>query len=512
MYMKSLFKTVALITVFSFLTRVCGFVFRMILSRQVGAEGVGLYQVASSIFMVLLTVISSGIPLIVSRRSSSYIARRERRKEKSLVFSAMIFALVLSIVLSLIVLIFKSAFSKLFTEKRCIEILIVLLPSLVFSSVYCALRGAMWGNNNYFALCITEFYEQLVRIVLGVLFVGTTFSAFENAFNLGWTMSLACFVSMLLVIVCFFLYGGKLGRFKREEFVPLVKESTPITIMRVIGSLVQPLIAFIVPSRLIAIGYTSSQALSMYGVAVGMTMPLLYIPSSIIGSLSTALVPDLSKAVAQNDTKHIEKRIKTSIFFSLFISALFVPCFLGMGELVGIILYDNVLSGSLLVSSAWVLIPIGLTNITSSILNSLGYEKASFVNFVIGGIAMFICLWFLPELLGINAFIYALGINFLIICTFNVILLKKKTGVNLHIMSSLGKILLLTLPSSALTGFVSGICGHFLPNIVTLLIGGGVCVTSFILLAGAFNMINIKAFWVLAVDRLKPKKIKTKNV
>lgn len=509
--MKSLFKTVALITAFSFLTRVSGFIFRMILSRQVGAEGVGLYQVASSVFMVLLTIISSGIPLIISRRNSSYIAKKEGKKEASLVSTALIFALVLSVVLCLVVLIFKNTFAGLFTQKRCIEILIALLPSLIFSSVYCVLRGAMWGKNNYFALCVTEFYEQVVRIVLGVLVISSSLSAFENAFNLGWTMSLACLFSMLLVLACFFFYGGKMGRMKREEFIPLVKESTPITIMRVVGSFVQPLIAFIVPNRLVAIGHTSSQALSMFGVAVGMTMPLLYVPSSIIGSLSTALVPDLSKAMAQNDTKHIEKRITTSIFFSLFISALFIPCFLGMGELAGDVLYDNVLSGSLLMSSAWVLIPIGLTNITNSILNSLGYEKYSFVNYVIGGAVMFVCLWFLPQFLGINAFIYAMGFNFVIISILNILLLKRKTKVKLHILSSLGRVILLSLPSSALTGFVVGLCGYIFPNIITLIIGGVIGTGSFVLLAGATDMIDIRGFLVLAKDRFKMKKVGKKT-
>ena len=137
--MKSLFKTVALITIFSFLTRISGFIFRMILSRQVGAEGVGLYQVAFSVFMVLLTVISSGMPLIISRLSSSYMARREYGKERSLITTAIIYGLVLSIVLCGVVFVFKKVFAGLFTESRCIEILIVLLPSLVFSSVYCVL-------------------------------------------------------------------------------------------------------------------------------------------------------------------------------------------------------------------------------------------------------------------------------------------------------------------------------------------------------------------------------------
>ena len=78
--------------------------------------------------------------------------------------------------------------------------------------------------------------------------------------------------------------------------------------MRVVSSFIQPIIALIIPARLMAIGYTSSQALSLYGIAVGMTMPLLFVPTTIIGSLSTALIPDISKALAQNDKTHIEKR------------------------------------------------------------------------------------------------------------------------------------------------------------------------------------------------------------
>ena len=79
--MKSLFKTVALITIFSVLTRIAGFIFRIILSREVGAEGLGIYQVAFSVFMVLLTIISSGLPLIISRLTAGYNAKKEGKKE-----------------------------------------------------------------------------------------------------------------------------------------------------------------------------------------------------------------------------------------------------------------------------------------------------------------------------------------------------------------------------------------------------------------------------------------------
>lgn len=506
--MKSLFKTVALITVFSFLTRVSGFIFRIILSRVVGAEGLGLYQVASSVFMVLLTVISSGIPLIISRMSASFSAKKD--KDGSLISVALIYTLALSIILCLIVLLFRSLFSALFTEQRCYEILLILLPSLIFSSVYSVFRGALWGRGNYFALCVSEFYEQIVRIVIGVLLISVSFSSIENALSLGWSITIACLLSMIFVMLLFFYYGGSLKKPKKEYLKPLVKQSTPITLMRVAGSFIQPLIALIVPARLMAIGYTSAQALSLYGVAVGMTLPLIYVPTTIIGSLSTALIPDISRAVAQNDQSHIETRITSSMSFALLISALFVPIFLGMGEHAGLFLYDNLLSGTLLQSASWVLLPLGLTNISSALLNSLGYESKSFINFLVGAVAMFIALWILPSLVGINAIIWAMGINYTITAILNIYLLKRKTKANFVVFKPLLKIILLTIPVSALTAFVVSLCDYIFPLFITLVIGGVTSVTSFVLLAGVVNLVDIKAFVVSAKARLKPNKRKIK--
>jgi stage V sporulation protein B len=277
--------------------------------------------------------------------------------------------------------------------------------------------------------------------------------------------------------------------------------------MRVAGSFLQPLIAVLIPARLTAVGYTSTQALSLYGVAVGMTMPLLYAPTTIIGSISTALIPDISTAMAQNNQKHIEQRIKSSIFYALLISAYFVPLFLGMGEQIGIFLYDNILSGTLLVSSAWVLIPLGLTNITSAILNSLGLERKSFIHFVIGAIAMFIALWVLPSFIGINALVFAMGIDYLITMMLNLILIKKKVKIEL----SLGKTILKLLV--VIVSFTVSLCEYVFPLFITLVIGVVVGSLSFVLLAGVVNIVNFKAVLIYiknktGIDKIRLKKSK----
>ena len=510
--MKSLFKTVALITFFSFLTRVSGFIFRIILSRVVGAEGLGLYQVASSIFMVLITVISSGIPLVISRTSATYLAGGDRKKEGSFITATLVFTVAISVIICVFVLLFKDLFAKLFTDEKCIDILLILLPGIIFSSVYCVLRGSMWGKGNYFALCITEFYEQVVRILLALLMIDISYSAIKNAFNLGLSMSIACLFSMIFVVLLYFYYGGRMGKMKKGHLKPFIKQSLPITVMRVISSFIQPIIALIIPARLMTIGYTSSQALSLYGVAVGMTLPLLFIPTTIIGSLSTALIPDISKAIAQNDKNHIEKRISSSIFFALTVSAIFVPVFLSMGEQIGLFLYNDILSGTLLQSACWVLLPLGLTNISSGLLNSMGLENKAFINFVIAAIVMLVCLWFLPVVFGINSLMWALGINYLLTSILNLRLIKKHTKIKLNILKPLLKLILITIPCSALTSFVVSLCGYIFPLFISLLIGGIVCMGSFALLCEVFGIVDVKAFIVKVGAKIKLPKINKKGI
>lgn len=333
--MKSLFKSVLLITFFSILTRVAGFIFRVYLSRTIGAEALGLYQVAFSVFIVLLTVVSSGLPFIVSRMTAKLDRQKQKKERGSLISSSLILAAVISVALCVIILIFKNLFANVFTDRNCIEILIALLPAIVFSSVYCVFRGAMWGDNNYFALCVSEFYEQVVRMFICVLILGGTMSILDSALSVAWSLSIACVFSAIFVTLLYFYYGGSLSR-PGKVYRKVLKESTPITGVRIGGSLIQPLIALIIPARLIAAGYTSAQAMSLFGIALGMTFPLLFIPGMLIGSLSTALVPNISAALAKGDNKYIEERIDSSIKITMFISAFFIPLFIGCGEQIGV--------------------------------------------------------------------------------------------------------------------------------------------------------------------------------
>ena len=77
--MQNLYRTAAVVTVFSALEHTLGFLYRIILSRLLGPEGLGIYQVALTVFAVFLTITSSGLPITLSRVISKHRAQGSRR-------------------------------------------------------------------------------------------------------------------------------------------------------------------------------------------------------------------------------------------------------------------------------------------------------------------------------------------------------------------------------------------------------------------------------------------------
>ena len=515
--MKSLFKTVFIIMFFSVITRVVGFLFRIYISRTIGAEALGKYQVSFSVFMVLLTVISSGLPFIISKLTAKYQTEKDTLGERKMVTAGFVIAIVLSILLCGLVVLFLPVLRKVFADEKCITILLILLPALVFSSVYSSLRGNIWGKNKYLSLCLTELFEQVARVLIFVILIQGALSTTDGAYVSAISLSIACLLSAVLVLIIYFASGGRF-KFSKDKkiYKHLLSKSTPITGVRIAGSLVQPLIALIVPLRLVACGYTSAQALTLYGTAIGMTLPFLFIPSTIIGSLSTALVPDLSSAMAKSDNNYIKARVISAIKFTIFISVIFIPLYMGAGTFIGDFFYANTSSGVMLEQAAWIMLPLGLTNITSSLLNSLGYEIKSMRNYVLGAILMFISIWFLPGIMGINSLIWGFGLCFIITCLLNLNMIIKIIYTKLEITKFVILTIIFIIPSASICSLLANLLSNFIPTFFTLAISCSVSALFFILLCLVFNVIEFNLIKTKIKEKLpkhlfhKKKKAKTK--
>ena len=502
---KSLFKAVILVSGFSILTRLLGFLFRIYLSRELGAELLGVYQVAFSVFMVLVVLVSSGIPLAVSKLTAKYRVEKDRKAEYSITTSALIVGLIVAILVCSIVLIFQNLIGKMFADNRTILILITLLPAVVASAVYSAFRGALWGTQDYFSVCWTELAEQIIRILAFFVLANGLFDITNGALNAGISMSIACIMSAILVAIVFFTDKRRL-RNPKGYYKPLLKSAMPVTGVRTASSLIQPIIATLFPLMLMLSGYTSQETMSLYGVAMGMTFPLLFLPSTIVGALSFTLIPELSTALARNDQNVVQNRVRTSMLFSILISCAFIPFYMGAGEGIGKFLYDNVASGIYLVRSAWIMIPLGLSNITSSILNTYNLEARSFVHNILGGIVLLLCVICLTGLLGIDSLIWGFGACMFLTTILNILKIKKHAQFSLGLVYPTTLMLIFILPCAFLCRYIYNLCLLFSNQFMALCISGVISIAGFVLLCWAFKIVDIAIF----VQKFVPKRKKVK--
>ena len=198
---KSVFKTVSMITIFSVVTRVFGFVFRIFLSRKLGAEGLGVYQIAASIMGIFMTLVASGLPLVTAKMCAGYEHTKQMDKKNITVTSATIIALIISLVSTSVIALFQSVFVNMVGNHLVVELMLLVCPAIIFSAVYAVFRGALWGKNSFFWVSFTELVEQVVRLILTFIMLYSVSDMFSATRITAKAFSITCLISATLVAV-----------------------------------------------------------------------------------------------------------------------------------------------------------------------------------------------------------------------------------------------------------------------------------------------------------------------
>ena len=460
--MKGFFKTVAVITVFSICEKFLGFLYRIFLSRTIGSEGIGIYQVALSVFALLLTLIASGTPITVSRLMTKYKAENKNDKVEKVVSAGIFFTLALALPICLIIYLFKDSLSIVFADPRCTPVFLIVLPGLVFTSVYGVIRGVFWGNKDFLPYSIIELLEEICMIFVGSILILFSKTAYQGAIYAGVAVLVSYVFSFSLATLVFFIRKNRLVN-PKGELMPLIKSATPITAMRTVNSLAVSLVSIILPLRLMQAGYTNAQALSAFGSASGQAIPILFIPTTLIGSFTLVLVPEIAENYYKSNHKSLKTDIEKAVRFTAVLSCVFIPLFIVCGEEIGIIIFNSHECGKYLTISAFLMLFMGLSSVTTSILNSIGLENKTLLYFIISSAFMLLSVWFLPKFIGIYALLVGFTFVYGITTIFNLLLINKTCKIKPKYIKYLTKCCLLMLPA-----FLFGI---FLEKLFLAIIG-----------------------------------------
>ena len=311
--------------------KLLGAFYRIPFTRLVGSEGVGLYQMAYPIYITLIALSTSGIPIAISMLVAEKGARGDRFGARQVFLLALAFLFLFGLLLT--IGLYHSAHylaESVLGDARAYYSLVSIAPAILVISVASAFRGYFQGWQLMWPTALSEVIEQCIRVgtVLWAAYVlldrGVEFAAAGAAFG---AFTGGC--GGLLVLVCLLLW---FERGLHRQFRPggwsralslldgagqLLKRLLLFALPISAGSLVLPLVqtidAIIIPHRLQTAGFSYHQATAMFGELSGMAGTLVYLPAVFTVSLAVSLVPNIASALARGRTREINERVATAI-------------------------------------------------------------------------------------------------------------------------------------------------------------------------------------------------------
>ncbi len=494
--MKNFFKTVAIVTVFSICEKFLGFLYRIFLSHTIGAEGIGMYQVSLSVFALLLTITCSGTPITVSRLMTKYKAENKHLAVSQVITAGLTVTLLVAVPLCLIFFLFRAPLDIIFADERCMNIFLVVLPGLIFTSIYSVIRGVFWGNKDFLPYSVIELLEEICMIVVGIVLISNATSIYSGTYRAGIAVLISYIFSFLIATAVFFIRKNKLSN-PCPQFKPLLASAVPITAMRTTNSFAVSLVSVILPLRLVAAGFSNTQAMSMFGAAVGQAIPLLYIPTTLISSFILVLVPEIAESYYKNRHQKLKADTEKALKFTVFITCLFIPVFFVCGEEIGILIFGNHECGKYLSASSFLMLFMSLSSLSTSILNSVGLETKTLVFFIISGALMLLSIWFLPQFIGIYSLLVGFMFVFGLTSILNLRLLNKNCKEKPKYLKFIVYSILFIIPTSILGLMLEKLLLGVLGTLLTFF----VCASVLML----FNALLYFVFGLIKIDVIKSK-------
>jgi len=400
--MKNLKNSTILIMIFSIVTRLTSFLFKIYLSRRVGAEVLGLFQMAASVFGLFATLAASGIPPMLSRRIAELGAQTgDQSTGNGVMTGAILLSLGVTAFLIFGAVLFRDKMVILFSDGRCVKLFYLLLPALVSTALYQLLRGYFMGRKRYFDYSVTEFLEEIIKIVACLTFLSSLFAHLSDEVALTIAFTVTDYLVMGILLILYFVKGGRFA--KPKETGRLIKAGLPVTGIRIAAGLISSFIAIALPAALVKAGATPADAAAEYGRAVGMAFSLLFAPLSLTGALSVVILPEAAALAAKGNLTDLRLRIGESLLFIFVITVLFYALFLVLGEAYGILLFKDAQAGRFIACAAGMVIPAALSGFINTTLNSLGEERKVFVSFFLSSAFLILSVLFLPKYIGTYA-------------------------------------------------------------------------------------------------------------
>ena len=432
-----------ILTLAGLMVKVIGSVNRILLSRLLGGEGIGLYQMAYPVYLLLVAISSAGIPIAISIIVSEKLAQKDYANVQRVfkVSLGLMAATGLFFASSLFVAAGWLVDGGIITDSRAYYGLVALTPAVFLSTILACFRGFFQGQQMMTPSAVSQILEQFVRVmtmlVLAYILLpkGLEYAAAGAAFG----AAPGALMGLCVLTFFYFKYRARwqlasenvgLLNSKKESVGKIAKRllllALPVSCANIVVPITSSIDMLLVPNRLIASGFAIDEATTLYGYLAGMAQPLILLATIPTTSLAVSLVPAVSEAFTLGDKEGIAKKAAMAMKLCCLIT---VPAAVGMSvmaEELSLLLYGTSKAAVAIMHSGPALWLLGMQQVTTGVLQGMGKINIPMLNMVCGLVAKVCAVWFLTNATyNIAGAAWASNINFGLSALLNIYVLYR---------------------------------------------------------------------------------------
>lgn len=420
-----------------FVTKVLGFVYRIALSRIIGDEGMGLFQMAFPILIFAIGMTTAGLPVAISKLISEAEAKGKETGVRSILLVSILIVTCTSILFTgLMIFLAPIIAQTLLTDERAIYPLMGIAPIIPIVAVSSIFRGYFQGRQNMQPYAIAQIIEQSVRIFTVLLLA---------IYLLPLGIEYAAAGAMIGMVIgegasLYFL----LRSYRRDPRRPILRTgdgiqgfgtslrrllriAVPVTASRIVGSLTYAIEPIVVAQSLAIAGIATQASTALYGQLEGMAIPLVFFPAFITYALSVTLVPAISEAAAQNKQRLVEHRLGQAIRLSFILGGPCATIMFVLAEPLSLLLYNHIEVARIIKIMAPFAIFLYLQGPLAAVLQGLDQAGEAMRNSIFGSILKIILIFILGSLphLGIDGVALAMNCGIVIVTVLHFLSLTR---------------------------------------------------------------------------------------
>lgn len=477
-----------ILTLSGFVVKAIGSVNWIILSRILGGEGIGIYQMAFPIYLLALDISSAGLPIAISIVTAEKLAKEDYLGAQRIFHVSIAMLCTTALFLSIVVFVGSKFIIDygIIREARAYYSLIALAPAIFFTTIIAGYRGYLQGWQQMTPTAVSQIVEQLARVVIML-----GFAALLMPYGLDYAAggaSLGAGAGGVAAFLVLLYYYYKLKRhlpettqtFPKERIGAILRRLVVLAIPISLSSIMLPVVSnldlLIVPRRLEVAGYATAQATTLFGYLTGMSVPLINLATILTAAMAMNLVPAISHSFTLGEKSEIFAKTAGAMRIALLVTIPFSVILYVMARPIVTFIYNAPAATDATRAVAIAICFLGVHQITTAILQGLKRPKIPVINMAVACLVKVCCNWFLVAIpaFGITGASYATAADIGVAAALNLWFIYRHTGYVPQVLIILKNIVCAVIMGFGmyyLYPFLEGYIGLFLSLFITCSLG-----------------------------------------